>query len=110
LLETITGHFEAKDFLKIIDYFSRVSRKMIFSVPSDVYKNKDFGNEILRSKQTMFSLLQKNISFKFKVSNYFDLGIRTKIQLIKQDKLSPIDSLFLIFFKSCHLLVEIYYE
>ncbi|MFA5184154.1 MAG: class I SAM-dependent methyltransferase [Patescibacteria group bacterium] len=103
-------HFNDFEFIQIIKNFSSLSKKMIFSVPSDVYKNQDFGNEILRSKEDIEKLL-KNSGYTFKVSNYlFDIGVRTKINLIKQNKYSFFKSLILLLFKSCHIIVEIDYQ
>jgi len=102
-------HFNDENVIKIIDNFSFVANKMIFSIPSDIYQNQDFGNEVLRSKKEMEKLLKKT-GFKFKVHNYFfDIGFRTKINLISQNNLGFYESVKLLLFKSCHLLIEINY-
>lgn len=107
--EGLLEYFNDKDVVKIINIFSFVASKMIFSVPSDVYQNQDFGNETLRSKREMEKLLKKT-GFKFKVHNYFfDVGFRTKFNLISQNSLGFYESLKLLLFKSCHLLIEINY-
>lgn len=102
-------HFNDQDFLKIIDNFSIITNRMIFSIPSNHYHNQDFGNEILRSKASVQRLLTKT-KYRFKVRNYpLDIGLRTKINLLKQNNLGLLESLRLLFFTSCHLLVEITY-
>lgn len=103
-------HFPDKDFLLIIDNFSKVTNRIIFSIPSDVYCFKDFGNEILRSKKELSILLDKS-HFNYRVDDYFiDIGIRTKMKLVKENKLGFFSALRLLFFKSCHLLVEVNYN
>lgn len=102
-------HFNDSEIICIIDNFAHVADRMIFSVPSDIYENKDFGDEILRSKDEMRKLL-KIIKYNYKVKNYlFDIGVRTKINIIKKNRYGLIKSLKLLLFKSCHLLVEIDY-
>lgn len=102
-------HFGDKEFLEIINNFAPVAKKMLFSVPSDKYKNQDFGNEQLRSKFQIDELLRTS-GYKYSVNNYFiDLGIRTKLNLINQYKFDIKSSINLLFRESCHLLVEIDY-
>jgi len=103
-------HFNDNEFIDIINNFSETSKKMIFSIPSNFYQFRDFGNEILRSKEQVESLLIK-CGFKFKVSNYIpDIGIKTKIGLIRFNKMNIYNSLKFLLYNSCHLLVEINYK
>lgn len=103
-------HFKDIEFLKIIHNFSTVSKRMIFSIPSNFYQNQDFGNEILRSKQDIQRLLE-GTGYNFNIRNYpLDIGIRTKMNLIKQNKFDFFYSIYFLLFISCHILVEIDYQ
>ncbi len=102
-------HFGDKEFIEVVNNFQGKAEKMIFSVPSAEYPTKDFGNENLRSKQEVISLLNDIEGINFKVKRYFDIGIRTKIIAIQKRKLSIFKALKYILFGSNHLLIKIIY-
>lgn len=101
-------HFNDEEFVQILKNFSKISKKMIFSLPSENYGHKDFSNEILRSKSEIENLLKKGNFRKYRICYYFDIGIRTKIQQISKGKIN-LKNIIRIFFQANHLLVEIEY-
>lgn len=103
-------HFEDEQFAEIINNFSGIGKKGVFSIPSNYYKNRDFGNEILRSKEEVEKLIKKYCPFDFYVNNYVDIGFRTKINLIKQYNLGFSESFKTLFLRSGHLLIVVDYK
>lgn len=101
-------HFNDEDFIRIIENFRGKARKYIFSIPSNNYPTKDFGNEILRSKSEVSSLLNSIPNITYSVSGYFDIGIKTKFVGLSLRK-SLIEKLEYMFFSSNHILVKISY-
>ncbi|MGD8744615.1 MAG: class I SAM-dependent methyltransferase [Candidatus Woesebacteria bacterium] len=102
-------HFNDEDFLKIIANFSSVGKVMVFSIPSNEYEHKDFGNEILRSKEQVEELLRKQ-DYKFSVKKYFDVGIRNKLVRIREKDLALLDALKYMITASGHLLGVVDYR
>ena len=101
-------HFDDDEFVQILKNFSCISKKMIFSVPSEHYGHQDFGNEILRSKTEIENLVKKGNFKKCNIRYYFDIGIRTKILQIAKGKIN-LTNIMRTLFQSNHLLVEIDY-
>lgn len=101
-------HFNDAEFIQILKNFSYVAKKMIFSLPSENYGHKDFGNEIFRSRAEIAKLVKKGHYRKYYISYYFDLGVRTKIQqMAKKEK--NLKNIIKILCQSNHLLIEIEY-
>lgn len=101
-------HFNKKDFQIIINNFLPYTKKILISIPSENYPNRDFGNELLRNKQELTEIISPIKNIKFKINKYFpDIGFRTKITKIKKDKLNVFESIALLFFDSFHYLIEI---
>lgn len=101
-------HFERKEFIKIIENLMNYTNKYIFSIPSENYPTIDFGNEKLRNKKELESILKETPNITYKVENYFpDIGIRTKLLKIKKNKLVLTQSLLFLIFGSCHYLIKI---
>ena len=102
-------HFENEDFIKIIENFRGKVGYFLFSIPSDTYPTKDFGNEILRSKEEVKQILRLVPDITYSVKRYFDIGINTKLVAIKN-----ISSLHRkighLLFGSNHLLIEVTYR
>ena len=102
-------HFNDKDFIKVIENFRGRAKHFIFSVPSDNYPVKEFGNEILRSKKEIKNLLINIDDIRFNVNYYLDTGIRTKIFGAKVSKKSAKDKLKYLLFGSNHILAKVTY-
>lgn len=101
-------HFNKKDFQTIINNFLPYTKKILISIPSENYPNRDFGNELLRNKKQLTEIISPIKNIKFKINKYFpDIGFRTKIMKIKKEKLSIIESINLMLFDSLHYLIEI---
>jgi len=101
-------HFEEKEFKKIIENFLPYAKKTVFSVPSNQYPQKDFGNEILRTKKELETLLSHIPNIKYKVLNYApDISIRTKIQRIKKHNMQLLPAMQYFVFGTNHYLVEL---
>lgn len=103
-------HFSDQDLILIIKNFSSVGKRMIFSIPNERYPNRDFGNEILRSSSQISTLLEMVPGIKFTIRNVIDPGIRTKLEVVKKNKLTGSDALKFLLAGSCHLICEIVYE
>lgn len=101
-------HFEDAEFIRIIDNFRGKAGNFIFSVPSDYYPTRDFGNEILRSKKEIADLLRTIPEISYSVSGYFDIGLKTKLVGAKE-KTGIFQRLKYIFFSSNHILVNVSY-
>ena len=101
-------HFEDSEFIRIIENFRGRSGNFIFSIPSNFYPTRDFGNEILRSLEEVRVLLNSIPKIKYKVTGYFDVGIKTKIVGAKEKK-GIFNKLKYIMFDSNHILVNIIY-
>lgn len=102
-------HFKDKEIIQIIDNFRNKTSRFLFSVPSENYPARDFGNEILRNKKEYDSLFKIIPNIKYSVTPYFDIGLRTKLLGAKLRKLDFVRALEYIFLQSNHLLVEIRY-
>ncbi len=101
-------HFNKDDFQTIINNFLPYTKKILISIPSENYPTLDFGNEILRNKQQLFEIIKPISNIDFKISKYFpDIGLRTKIIKIKNEKMNIVQSLLLLFLHSLHYLIEI---
>lgn len=101
-------HFDILNFKKIINNFMSYTHKFIISIPSEAYPDRDFGNEILRNKKELINIMKDVKNVNYNIISYFpDVGLRTKLKLIKKHKLNLYKSLFFIFFGSCHYLIEI---
>ncbi len=101
-------HFDKNNFQTIINNFLPYTQKILISIPAENYPNRDFGNELLRSKKQLTEVISPIKNIKFKINKYFpDIGLRTKIIKIKKEKINIIQSLLLIFFGSLHYLIEI---
>ena len=101
-------HFSKAQFRNIIINLIPFTKKFVFSIPSEQYPNKDFGNEILRDKKRIESILKLTNNIKFSITPYFpDIGIRTKILTVKKRKYNFFESVHFLLFGSCHYLIEI---
>ena len=104
----VMEHFNINDFQKIVTNFLPYSDRLIFSVPSESYPNKDFGNELLRNKAELESIIKQIPNIASKVSSYFpDIGYRTKYITIKKLKLNLFQAIIFLLFGSCHYLIKI---
>lgn len=94
-------HFDNKKMIDLIKESLRISKEILFSVPSQSYPNKDFGDERLLSPVAYRSILNEfNNLCKVKVAYYsLELGIRTKLlsfkKFFRQRLLKSIKSLLL---------------
>jgi len=102
-------HFENAEFIRIIDNFRGKAGSFIFSIPSDFYPTRDFGNEILRSKNEISDLLNTIPKIKYSVSGYFDIGLKTKLVGTKKIK-GVFQKLGYLLFSSNHILVSVSYH
>ncbi|MCK4518549.1 MAG: methyltransferase domain-containing protein [Candidatus Omnitrophica bacterium] len=96
-------HFSDAEIISLCNEQLRVADKIIFSVPSDNYFCKDFGNERLLSPQRWENILEKMDEVKINVKYYpFDLGLRSKIRIFKKTH-----SLLQMFTKPLHVIGEV---
>lgn len=102
-------HFTEKQIKNLIENFQGKTARMIASVPSINYPTLDFGNEMLRTKEEYKIILEKIQGIKFFITDYLDLGWRTKLVGVKIKKLDLFKALEYIFFRSNHFLIEIKY-
>ncbi|MFC1941892.1 methyltransferase domain-containing protein [Chloroflexota bacterium] len=81
-------HFNDDEIIELLNEQLRVAKKVIFSVPSDKYPGKDFGNERLLSPEQWLGLLDDRLDNVAVESKYapFDLAIRIRIGLCKARK------------------------
>jgi len=81
-------HFSDDEIIELVKEQLRVARKVIFSVPSDKYPGKDFGNERLIHPEQWLGLLKDRLNNVLVESKYapFDLAIRIRIGLCKAQK------------------------
>ena len=101
-------HFKKTEFRNIILNFLPYAKKTLFSVPTDHYPNRDFGNEILRTKQELQDLLSTIPGINFTVQSYFpDISIRTKLIRIQKYRMGLSDSMQYLLLGSNHYLVTI---
>jgi len=97
-------HFSNKEILSLCKEQLRVANMLFFSVPSDNYFGKDFGNERLLSPKEWYEILHKfSNDYKIDIRYYlFDLGIGSKIRMLKKTK-SPVQ----IIKKPLHIIGKI---
>lgn len=101
-------HFSKDDSQKIINLFLPYTKRLIFSIPSEKYPNRDYGNELLRSKKELGDIFKEIQNITFKIKGYFpDVGLRTKIMTINKGKLSFLEKINFLLFGSCHYFIEI---
>lgn len=101
-------HFSKNNFQKVILNLLPYANKLIFSVPSEAYPNRDFGNELLRNKGELELILRQIKNISYKISPYFpDIGYRTKKLKIRKSKLNLFRAVHFYLFGSCHYLIEI---
>lgn len=101
-------HFSKINFQKVILNLLPYTDKFIFSLPSESYPSKDFGDELLRNKKELESILEPITNITLKISPYFpDIGYRTKIVKINKNKLNLFQAILFLLFGSCHYLIEI---
>jgi SAM-dependent methyltransferase len=81
-------HFSDDEIIELVKEQLRVARKVIFSVPSDKYPGKDFGNERCMHPEKWLSLLKDRINNVVVESKYapFDLAIRIRMRMSKSQK------------------------
>lgn len=103
-------HFNDDDFLKIVDNFKPITKRMLFDIPSSDYPTQDFGNEILRSKKEVQDLLKIGSGYRYDVHNMIDIGIRTKQLVIQKHQFNGLRAAQFLLFGSCHLIGDIRYE
>ena len=102
-------HFNDRNFKKVIENFRYRTKRFIFSVPSNNYPVREFGNEILRSKEELDRILKKIGGIRYKISPYLDIGIRTKIYWLKINRCCLSQKIKYLFFQPNHFLVTIRY-
>lgn len=101
-------HFTDDELNIVLQALLPFTKRMIFSVPSDAYPTRDFGNEILRSKQEWLAVLNKAKGCRFSVRPYFpDIGVRTKAVAFQRQKMNKLAAVRYFLLGSCHWLVEI---
>lgn len=101
-------HFNRKGSQKIVNYFLPYAKKIIFSIPSETYPNRDYGNELLRNEKELEDIFRTIPDISFKIRKYFpDIGLRTKMMTIKKRKLNFLRALYFVLFDSCHYFIEV---
>ncbi|KKQ75899.1 MAG: hypothetical protein US96_C0002G0012 [Candidatus Woesebacteria bacterium GW2011_GWB1_38_5b] len=102
-------HFSDQMFARVITNIGELTKHYLFSIPSNLYPNQDYGNEILRSCSQVEQLLSRVPNIAYKVIPYFDIGFRTKIIAKKLKKMTLLPFIKYFLFGSLHLLIEIKY-
>lgn len=101
-------HFDDAEFRHVIENFRGKTTSFVFSVPSNEYPTRDFGDERLRSKSEIADLLAGIDGIGFTVSPYLDIGVRTKLVGARRRK-GFREKLRYVFCCSNHILVSVSY-
>jgi hypothetical protein len=101
-------HFIDSDFYCIITNLLPYTTRFVFSIPSENYPTKDFGNELLRSSEQIKRILSSIEGINYKIDRYHpDIGVRTKLIAIRQNRLDLVRAIQFMIFGSCHYIIEI---